>query len=365
MKWDILIIWGCVLALLAIGLVMACSIDAACLASADATCSPTRLVLRHMADIAIGLVVLLLMLHLDYRRLRSLAPVVASATLFFLLLVIIPSFGFKMQGGCRSLLIGPMSFNPSELAAPALVLFMAHFLDRNRYSRGVLTIMGFVAITVALVLLQPDFSTALILNVTACVVLLIAGKHRFWALNYGMGVFAVSLISLSTPERLNRLLAFFCADWADITRHWLPLAAIKAGGWFGLGLGHISAITQYRHEAANDFISALIGEELGWITLIVTAILFILFAAAGIYVSQRAPDHFGRLLGFGICVFIMTQVFIHFVVVFHFFPMRGVALPFVSQGGLGFIVVMGAVGTLLNIAGSVTDTEQQKRGWLW
>ena len=139
MKFGLSIILGSVLVLLAIGLVMASSIDAACLASGNATCSPTRLALRHMVAITTGLVVLLLMFHLDYRRLRSLAPIVASAALFLLLLVLIPPFGFKLQGGCRSLPIGPLYFNPSELAGPAMVLFMAHVLARNRYSRGVLT----------------------------------------------------------------------------------------------------------------------------------------------------------------------------------------------------------------------------------
>jgi cell division protein FtsW len=308
-----------------------------------------------MVAITTGLVVLLLMFHLDYRRLRSLAPIVASAALFLLLLVLIPPFGFKLQGGCRSLPIGPLYFNPSELAGPAMVLFMAHVLARNRYSRGVLTVLGCVVISGSLVYLQPDFSTALVLNLTAFVVLLIAVKQRLWVLTFGLGVLAVFLRSLSTPERIRRLLAFFYADWADITRHWPPLAAIKSGGWFGLGLGQITTIKYYRYEASNDFISALIGKELGWITLIVTAILFILFAAAGFYVSHRAPNRFGRLLGFGICSFIVIQALVHFAVVFHFLPIRGVALPFVSQGGIGFIVMMGAVGTLLNIA-SCTDS---------
>ncbi len=350
---GLFLLWGCVAGLLGIGLVMSFSVGSAWLAYDLAPGGSSRLVLRYAASLATGLAALLAMARLDYRKLRPLAPLLAFTTLVLLALVLIPAFGWKAPGMPRALPIGPLRLNPSELAGPAMALFLAAVLAPNTSSRGVLVALGFVAVSSVLLLVKPDFSAALILNLTALVVLLLAGQRRSWVLMaFGLEAVGAFFLLLHSPVRLMRMLAFFCSDCSSAASRWLPLAAIEGGGWRGLGLGQSAAIQYYLPVASADFISAVLGEELGWVALLVVAALLAVFVAAGFHLSRRAPDAFGRWLGCGICAFIAAQAAVHFAVVFHWLPLRGVALPFVSQDSLGFIAMLGAVGTLLNIAGS-------------
>jgi len=353
MKWSLPIIWACVVMLLGAGLLMICSLSYAGSLSTPAPGIPSHLALRHATAIAIGLLVLLLMARLDYRRLRPLAPLAAIFTLCLLMLVLVPGFSLKVNGVRCLLPFGPLRFRPSDLAGAAMVLFLATVLVRDGGSRRVLIALGSVAITTSLIFMQPSFSPAITLALTALVVLLLAGQRRSWVLMaYGLGVSGFALLVLHNPIRLRRILAFFSGDSSHAASYWIPLEAIKSGGWLGLGLGQSTDLQAYFPDASNGFMAALIGAELGWIALAVITLSFILLVGAGFVISHRAPERFGRLLGFGICALIAVQAIVHFAVVFHWLSIHGVALPFVSYGGLGLVVMLGLVGILLNIARS-------------
>ena len=235
------------------------------------------------------------------------------------------------------------------------MLLLATVLAHDGRTRWVLVALGAVALASSLIFLQPSFSPAFTLAVTALVILLRAGQQRFWVLTvYGLGVLVFACLILQNPTRLVRLLAFFSGDKPHVANCWLPWEAIKSGGWLGQGFGQSMTMQYYRSEATGDFITVVIGEELGWFALLVIALSLILLVAVGLLVSQRVLDRFGRLLGFGICALIAVQAAVHFAVVFHWLSIHGVALPFVSHGGLGLIVMLGLVGILLNMARSAT-----------
>jgi cell division protein FtsW len=353
MKWSLPIIWVCVVGLLGIGLVMVGSIGYTWPAVAQGLGRPTQLVTHHSAAIAVGLVIMFLMARVDYRMLRPLAPLGAVITLVLLVLVLLPAFGGKVHGTRCLFLPGPLPFRPSVLAGAAVVLLLASVLARSGSKQWVMVGLMFVTIIGMLVLAEPDFSAAFIIALTALVVLLLAGQQHAWVLAaYGTGVVVFACLLLQNPSRLRRFLAFFLDGHSHATSYWLPVEAIKSGGWLGLGLGQSTTIQYYRPEAASDFITAVLGEELGWFALLVMALLLVLLVGVGFAVSRCAPDRFGRLLGYGICTLIAVQALVHFAVVMQLLSIRGVALPFVSHGGPGLIVLLGLVGVLLNLARS-------------
>lgn len=356
MKWSLPILWACVVMLLGVGLLMMCSLTYAWPASAYVTGSPDQLAVRHAVSIALGLVVMLLLARSDYRRLRPLAPWLAALTLGLLLLVLIPGLGAKVHGARCFLSLGPLHLPPSALAGAALVLCLAAVLAHDGSKQWTMVALGFVTVIGLLVLAEPDFSTAFVLSLTALVILLLAGQRRSLVLTtYGVGVFIVFLLMLHHPVRLQRLLAFFSGGNSHAASFWLPWEAIKNGGWMGQGLGASTTLQPYCPDAATDFIAAVIGEELGGVALLVVALALILLVGVGFSVSQRVPDRFGRLLGFGICTLIAMQAVMHFAVVLHWLPLRGVSLPFVSHGGCALIVMLGLVGILLSLARSAAS----------
>lgn len=351
MKWSLPIVWASVVMLLGVGLLMMCSLSYA--GPVTAPGSPSPLALRHAAAIATGLVALLLLARLDYRRLRLLAPLAAIFILCLLMLVLVPRFSPKVAGMHGLLPLGPLHFRPSDLAGPALVLFMPAVLAREGRSRGVGVALGFVALVGALVFAQHDFSAAFILVLSALVVLLLARQQRALVLMaYSLGLLGFALLVLHNPIRLMRILAFFSGNGSHSSSFWMPLEAIKSGGWLGLGLGQSTDLQAYFPDASSGFMAALVGAELGGIALAVVALSFVLLVGAGFVISHRAPERFGRLLGFGICALIAVQAVVHFAVVFRWLSSHGVALPFVSYGRLGLVVMLGLVGILLSIARS-------------
>ena len=263
--------------------------------------------------------------------------------------------------------IGPVtiSFQPSELAKWALIIFLAAFCCKysNRlglYFKGFLPLCLIIALVVGLIILE-DFGTAAFVAMLSFCLLIIAGV-KFWHVLTLVppGACAFILALAASPHRMNRIKAFLHPDqWSDTVGYQASqsLIALSSGGIWGKGLGR--GICKHGHlpEDTTDFIFAIIGEELGFIGCAAVILLFIIFIWLGILVIIRCKDRFGQLLAGGIVLAIGMQAAINLGVVTVVLPTKGIPLPFVSSGGTSLLLSSMAVGILLNIA---TQTAQQK-----
>jgi len=298
-------------------------------------------------------------LRLDYRRLEGwVLPALLLAGLL-LVLVLIPPIGQTINGTRRWIRLGPVSFQPAELAKLALVIYLAAFFARKRdaigdFRRGVLPPLAVAGVLAALVFVQPDLGNCLTLvALTFALLFLTGGRVRHLAVVLAPAVPLLALAIWMAPYRLRRITAFV-DPWSDprgsgfqIIQSWL---AFGNGGLFGQGVGASKQKLFYLPEAHTDFIFAIIGEELGFLGAVTIVLLFVVFAWRGLRIGLRAPDPFGAHLALGITVLIATQTLVNLGVVTGLLPTKGLPLPFISFGGSALLVTMLSTGVLLNIS---------------
>jgi cell division protein FtsW len=307
-----------------------------------------------------GLLAMLAMTRIDYRRLRLVSIPMYGIAVVLLLLVFEPSLGQTVGGSARWLKVGPLpAVHPAEFAKLALVVYVAHWLaKRGARIDGLLTgTLPFLVIflpLVALVLKEPDLGTSMVLAVTGITLFVLAGANlvHFGLLVAG-GFVGVVMFALHGYQ-LDRIRAWIdpWADPAGIGFHSVQgLLALGSGGLLGLGLGQSrGAGGLFLPNASNDFIFAVIGEEFGLIGCGLVVALFIILAYQGIRISLSAPDTFGALLAAGITTWLCVQAFINIGVVVALFPITGITLPFISAGGSSLTISLAAVGILLSIS---------------
>ena len=307
-----------------------------------------------------GLLAMLAMTRIDYRRLRLVSIPMYGIAVVLLLLVFEPSLGQTVGGSARWLKVGPLpAVHPAEFAKLALVVYVAHWLaKRGARIDGLLTgTLPFLVIflpLVALVLKEPDLGTSMVLAVTGITLFVLAGANlvHFGLLVAG-GFVGVVMFALHGYQ-LDRIRAWIdpWADPAGIGFHSVQgLLALGSGGLLGLGLGqNRGAGGLFLPNASNDFIFAVIGEEFGLIGCGLVVALFIILAYQGIRIALSAPDTFGALLAAGITTWLCVQAFINIGVVVALFPITGITLPFISAGGSSLTISLAAVGILLSIS---------------
>ncbi|MEM7141489.1 MAG: putative lipid II flippase FtsW [Actinomycetota bacterium] len=352
-----LVLFLAITALVAIGVVM--MLSASAVVSINTSDSSWNLFLGQLMWTGIGTVVMFVAMRVDYKRLRILAVPSLVGSLVLLLVVLIPGFGVSVFGATRWIRVGPFSFQPSEVAKLALILFAADILSRpGRDMRNTAaTFRPVVAVTgliVCLLMLQPHLGNALIMAVTVCTMLFIAGAPL---INLGavslIGAAGTAVAVLGTSWRRQRFLVFL-DPWRDPEglgyQPLQSLHAITVGGLTGVGLGASKAKWGFLPFAHSDFIFAIIAEELGLLGAGFVVLLFVTVGAAGFVTALRAPDRFGLLLALGITTWIVSQAFLNIGSVINVVPVVGVTLPFLSFGGTSLVVTMAAVGVLLNIA---------------
>ena len=323
----------------------------------------------------------------DYRRF-SLAP--ASSTedrkrgwmrspttyllvlsVVLLILVLLPQFGMEINRARRWLRIpaGPItvSFQPSELAKWAIILFLAGVCDRfatelKLYWKRFVPICFVVGLVAGLIVIE-DFGTAAFISLLAFLMLIIAGV-KWWHILTPLPLAAAAFLAvlIRSPSRMQRIIAFLHPEKLTDSAAYQAnqsLVALGSGGLFGKGLGR--GICKYGHlpEDTTDFIFAIIGEELGFIGDAVVILLFIAFVCLGILVILRCQDRFGQLLAGGIVLTIALQAAINIGVVTVVLPTKGITLPFVSAGGTSMLLSSAAVGVLLNIAKQSRTTSNE------
>jgi len=319
--------------------------------------SPWRFFLRQLLWLAVGATALALTSRVDYHRWRraGLPLVIVSAGL--LVAVLVPGVGLSAGGSTRWLGTAGWRVQPSELAKLALLLFAADLLSRmqgpDRVRAAMWGAVSAFALFAVPVMLQPDMGTTLILGAITMAVLFTAAVP----LGPMVGLLATSvagavLVGLAEPYRRARLMAFR-NPWADAGNTGYQvvqsLVGLGTGRITGVGVGASRAKWGFLPNAHTDFIFAIIGEELGLVGSLLVLGLFAALTALGVQAALRAADLFGMLLAAGITAWVATQAVINIGAVTGMLPVTGVPLPFVSFGGSSLVILMAAIGILVNV----------------
>ena len=351
------LLFGTILTLNAIGLVMVLSVSS--VTSLYVGQSTWFTFQRQLVWCMGGLVALVFVMRTDYRQWKKYANAAVALTMLLLVAVLVPGIGTTANGATRWIYFGPISFQPSELAKLAMVLFAAAWLankageERNARTtiRPVLVIC---CIMCGFILLQPNLGTAVVIVVIAFAALFMAGVPLLpltgWSLLSGG---AAALAAWGSGYRRDRVTSML-DPWSDpLDTGWQTIQSrvgIASGGPSGVGLGESRIKWGFLPEAQTDFIFAVLAEEMGWLGAMFVIGLFAGFVICGIWVALNAPDRFGQVLATGITVWVGAQAFVNIAAVVGVLPITGVPLPFLSVGGSALLTSMVATGMLLNIA---------------
>ena len=313
----------------------------------------------------LGGILMVLIMRIDYRYLRVISVPAFLVALILLVVVMLPPIGpirpIEVGGSTRWLQIGPLpSMHPAEFTKLALVVYLAHWLARRgsrtqSLSQGLLPFLAILGLVVFLVYLEPDLGTTGVLALTGLVMLFVAGgRLAHFAVLIPAGIAAVVVGVSRSSYQMDRVRAFM-DPWSDAQgigyQTIQGLVALGMGGTTGIGLGQSrqpGALSLPKSQ--NDFVYALLGQELGFIGAIVVIGLYLLLAYRGIRIALGAPDTFGALLATGITAWLVIQAFINIGVVVVLVPITGITLPFISAGGSSLLVSFAAIGILLSIS---------------
>ena len=313
---------------------------------------------RHLVYLALGGVSFFAILSLEEGTIRRWAKPLMAIVLLMLLAVLVPGVGHKVSGARRWFKLGPFSFQPSEAAQLAVILYMADVLTRKRsllqdFFKGVLPALVVLGLTVALTLAEPDLGTSVATAVVAVMLLFIAEVR--WKILLPMFLSAVPIVValiLTKPYRMRRIVAYL-NPWADPEGSGFQLiqslVALGSGGLFGVGLGESRQKLFYLPAAHTDFIFSVIGEELGFVGVTVVLILFGFLCWYGIRLALGAPDPFSMMAALGIVMLLALEALVHVGVATGAIPTKGLPLPFISYGGSALIVNLASIAVLLNV----------------
>ena len=315
---------------------------------------------RQLIFCAIGIVGMLLVMRLDYQYLKYWSPFFMLLTLSALIAILVPNFGVESNGALRWLKIGPLPpIQPSEFAKLAVLIYMAAWLPSRGDSLrdfvlGVIPYGAIVGIVAALIMLQPDLGTTMLIAIIAGILFFVAGAKLIHVIALaGSGIVAASLLILAGGYRINRILSFTSAE-SDPTGLGFQtlqlLIAFGSGGLSGLGLGVSRQKFFYIPGSHTDGVLAIIGEEMGLIGVMAILILFIIFFWRGWVIMANARDPFGSLLVAGILTWFSFQLLINIGGVTRLIPLTGIPLPFLSAGGSSLIVSLLAIGIMLSVS---------------
>jgi cell division protein FtsW len=319
--------------------------------------SPYAFLSKQLIWAVAGLVAMVIAMGVDYRRYKHPA-LVFSLMGFTTLLLISVFFLDRSHNTHRWIHAGGFSFQPSELAKPVLILFLAYFLEsrtktmddvRNTLLPAAVPVLVFLG----LIVLQPDLGTAIACAGIAACILYVAGmRMRYFAYSFAASLVPLYFLIFQVSFRRARILAFLnpYADSQKTGFHIIQsLIAVGTGGVTGTGLMEGKQKLFYLPEPHTDFIFAVTAEELGLVGAMFVVALFAIFLWRGMRASWRTEDVFGRYLAVGITCMVVLQAFINISVVLGLLPTKGIPLPLVSYGGSSLFVTLACVGVLLNI----------------
>lgn len=306
----------------------------------------------------LGFAIMLGVMHIDYHAWKKLAVPALLLCLVLLVMVLIPGIGGKAGGSSRWIKLPGFNLQPSEMAKLALIMYMAYSLDKKQdkvknFGEGIIPYMIVLALLIGCLAMQPDLGGAMTLVAVAMTMLFAAGMRVSHIFSMILLALPLLMYKLSRGYHKSRMEAW-ANPWSDpegkgfqIIQSWL---ALGTGGVFGQGLGEGKQKLFYLPEAHTDFILSVVGEELGFIGVLVIIGMFFLLVQRAMRIAVAAPDTFGRFLALGIAVLFGIEATVNMGVVTGLLPTKGLALPFISYGGSSLLVNLFAVGILLNIS---------------
>ena len=336
--------------------------------------NPYYFLQRHLQWLVLGIAACWICRRMNYQRLRGLMLVGLAVTLFLLVAVLF--VGTTINGAQRWLAVGPLSFQPAEVAKLMAVLLEAFSIssvlgkERFRMDRDwprVVVPFGAILLMAFLVYREPDFGTAcIVFGVPLLMALVLLIPPRYWLGIVPMGLLAAFAIGMLQPYRMKRIEVWF-DPWSDARdagyQMVQSLSTIGSGGIFGMGFGDGVSKYEYLPEAHTDFAFAIFSQEHGFFGVLLIFFLLAVLLIICMRVAARAKDTFGQVLSLGIIFLVLGQALANLAMVAGLLPVVGVPLPFISYGGSSLIVTMAGMGMLLGIAdrSRAEDTAKKKR----
>ncbi|QKN24754.1 putative lipid II flippase FtsW [Caproicibacterium lactatifermentans] len=356
-----------VLVLVAFGLVMVFSASYA--NSSYRYGTPYHFVINQAIYAVIGMVIMVLLSYFDYHHLHRLAlPIYIITALLLGITVVFKGSALvrPTNGAYRWITIGSFQFQPSEIAKFALILLLAHLLsnrdadlhDKSAKRFRALIYVAAIGVICALVVAEKHMSATIILLLLAAIMLFVGGLPKKWFIIGGIVVVGALLIVANLPyyAHVSTRMEVWKNPWNpqlssnDAWQTQQSLYAIGSGRLLGLGLGKSRQKYLYLPEPQNDFIFAIVCEELGFIGAVLIIVLFALLVWRGVMIALRAKDRFGMLLGIGLIMQVGLQVVLNIAVVTNTIPNTGVSLPFFSAGGTSLVMLLAQMGLILSIS---------------
>jgi cell division protein FtsW len=323
--------------------------------------SAIRELLKQLLGAAAGGVILLVAAGVDYQRWRAWAWPLLLGTVALLVIVVAPgteAVAPRINGARRWIRVAGLSFQPSELARFAIVVWAAMLAAKKgelirQFKRGMLPVLLITALVAALVLVEPNLSMATVIALLGGVILFTAGARIGQVMLLSVGaLFALIAAIEAMPYRFLRIRCFLglvtdCGgnDW-QVEQAMLGFAS---GRWLGLGFGEGQLKLNYLPYASSDFLFSTIGEEWGFVGVVFVILLFGLFCWLGFRIARTAPDPFGQFLALGLTALVGLTALMHMAVNTHLMPTTGLALPFMTAGRSSLVVTLLAVGVLISI----------------
>lgn len=314
---------------------------------------------RQLFFMSAGMVLGVFVLWLDYRCLRKYARLFLILGLISLVLVLVPGIGYRAGGARRWFRLANLSFQPSEFAKLATIIYLSDFISRkgiriNLFWKGFVPAAAVVGTVVSLILLEPDLGTAFVVGAVSVILLFMGGlKLKYFFSAIGCFIPAFWLLIFLKPYRWRRIIAFF-DPWSDRlgAGHQViqSMITLGSGGLWGKGLGHSLQKLYYLPAAHTDFIFSIVAEELGLLGVFGILVLFGLFLFTGLKIVLALKDVFAQYLAAGLLSLIAIELIIHIGVTTASLPTKGLPLPFVSYGGTSLLFNIISVAILLNLS---------------
>lgn len=313
---------------------------------------------RQLIWAGLGIGAMIFASNFDYRKLKN-RKLITFGMVITLVLLVVVLFMPDKNGASRWIGVGSLGIQPSELAKIVLIVYLSDNISRKgerikSFLQGVLPVIIIGGLFAGLIIIEPNMSTAVIVMAVSILMLFVGGAKMNHLL--GLFIFGVCLAVVAIaiePYRMARFTGFI-NPWADPLdtgyQAIQSLYALGAGGPFGMGFGMSRQKQYYIPEAQNDFIFAIIGEELGFLGVGIVIFLFAFLVWRGLKIALNCKDKFGSLMASGITALIAVQSSINFLVVSSFMPITGVTLPLISYGGSSLLFTMASLGLLLNIS---------------
>ena len=321
--------------------------------------NPYKYFINQFIFFILGVGIMKILSNIDYNIYKKKSNIILFICFMLLLLVLIPGIGVVRNGSRSWFGFGGFGIQPSEASKIGLVIFVAKYLSNNykitnNIKNGILPIIFIIGIFFMLIMLEPDFGTAMVIVIALIAMIFISKVNISFFVKVGiLGLLGIVGLIIIAPYRMARIVSFL-NPWSDPLGSGFQiiqsLYAIGPGGLFGMGLGNSIQKHFYLPEPQTDFIFSIISEELGFLGVLIVTSLFLFIFYRCIKISINTKDLFGKYLSFGLSFMIIFQTILNLCVVIGLVPVTGVTLPFISYGGSSLLVSMASIGIILNIS---------------